>query len=253
MSKRISFFLTNHDGTPLTGETPYVSVYRSIDGTALTIPVVAEKGNGFYEFVVDYETDGPAAYLIDAGANSSERYLHGSIGEAISFAMYDVDGSPTAALVPTFYSYFDESGPLTPPEIMNLTGGLYAFWAPVGSGTLIRYVVDGGANTYWGTIGSTTITNVNPAENTEITNTQAITLDVLDTETELGRVLIAIKYESLGGATELAWDGDAITGPFQITVVPITNGRRYTIVRLGGWPAAPTIRVFITNYGGREI
>lgn len=253
MSKHVSFFLTNHNGTPLTGETPFVSVYRSIDGTALIQPTVEEKGNGFYEFVVDYEADGPAAYLIDAGIESSERYLHGSIGEAISFAMYDVDGNPDASATPAFFSYFDSVSSLTPPAILDLSGGLFVFWPTVSSGQLIRYEVGDTLNRYWGTIGSTTLANASPVADTEITNTQTITLDVLDTETELGRVLIAIQYDAFGGATELAWDGQAACGPFMITSVPIPDGRRYSILRIGGWPASPKIRVFLTNFGGREL
>jgi hypothetical protein len=253
MSKHISFFLTEHNGIPLVGGSPSVIVYCDMEGNSHTLPVVTEKGNGFYEFVVDYEADGPSAYLIDAGVASAERYLHGSVGESVSFAMYDADGNPDSGATPVFSAYFDSTGPLVPPDIVSLGEGLFAFWTPVGRGKLIRYCVGDGLNTYWGTVGSTTIANADPAGGSDITNTQVLTFDVLDTETELGRVLIGIMYPGMAGATELAWDGTTVCGPFLVTVVPIEGGRRYSVLRTGGWPSAPTVRVFVTNLGGREI
>lgn len=254
MAQHISFVLFDSAGDPLEDQTPDVVIYRKIDGTdVLPHPTVVEKGDGFYEFTMDPVADGPVAYVIDCGDDSAVQYMVGSVGELVAFAMYDAAGDLDPTRVPAFISYTDGTLDLTPPTIVNLSGGLFGFWPDPVPGKLVQYVVGDTDNKYAGTFGNVSLSNPVPAADSEITNTQVITLDVLDTENFLGRVLIAIQYMSLGGATELVWDGSAVVGPHQVTVVPIPDGRRYSVLRDGGWPAAPTVRVFLTNFGGREI
>lgn len=253
MPTRVIFTLFDHDGEPLEGVSPVVAVYRRADGEAVPPPTITERGDGFYEFLATTEVHGPVAYLVDAGPESSVQYFSGSVGELIAFAMYDESGNPDGARNPGFLSYTDGNSEPPSPEILNLTGGLYGFWPEVPPGEIIYYNVGDAENTYSGTVGSTVLANPSPAPGTPISRTQAITLDVLDSEAELGRVLICIEYSNYGGATELVWDGEVTRGPYVVTSVPIPSGYRYTVRRIGRWPGPPTVRVFVTNFGGREI
>lgn len=254
MTKRVSFVLFDNAGFITQVLDPEVVLYVKSTGEPLPAPAVENKGTGFYEFMTDPEQDGPTAYLVDAGPGASPQFLVGSVGEFIAFAMYDQAGQPDGSLVPSFSNYTDADGlNLTPPEIVDLTGGLFGFWPQVEPGQMVRYIVGDFHNVWSGTVGSTAVTSSDPPEGSEIPVTQVLSVDVADTETELGRVLIAVKYPEWGGATELAWDGQSVCGPFQVTVTPIPGGRRYTILRLGGWPSSPVLRIFVTNYGGREL
>lgn len=254
MAQRITFMLQDSEGNPLEDQVPSIINYRKADGTSASpVPTVVDKGQGFYEFAVDAESTGPVAYVVGCGNQASVQYMVGSCGELVAFMMYDEDGNPDAAGSPAFSVYGDDASALTPPALVNLSGGLFGFVPVPAPGRLVRYRVGNTHSSYWGTVGSTSLTNASPAAESIIETTQVITLDVLDTESELGRVLIAVEYAGAGGATELAWDGTRAVGPFVVTPVPIVNGRRYSVLRKGGWPWAPTVRVFLTNLGGREI
>lgn len=254
MAVTVSFNLYDSEGNFISGATPTVTVHRTLSGTALPLPVVTEPIPGFYEFQLHPLEDGPSGYLITAGPQSAVPYLHGCIGEMICFPVYDENGEPDASANPVFL--FWEDGTVTPlplPTIRNLGGGLYGFWGPASPGQIIRYMVGANNDWYSGTVGSSGIANTVPTAGSSIPEVQSVTFDVYDSETELGRVLIAVTYPTFDGSTELIWDGSQVCGPFNVSSVPITNGLRYTVSRVMGWPAAPTIRVFLTNYGGREL
>lgn len=257
MVQRIRFALFDDAGEPLEAATPLVASYRKADGTEVdddTWPVIEEKGDGFYEFSVDPDRDGPVAYIVACGAESSVAFLSGSVGPLVAFAMYDVAGDLAPSKTPTFSVYTDGETELPHPVITNLGDGLYGFWPAPAPGKLVQYIVGDSDNTFWGTVGSVQLTNAVPSSGSEITNTTVATFDVKDTEAFLGRVLIAVEYEALGGATELVWDGAQVCGPaFTVTKVAITDGWRYSVLRKGGWPASPKLRVFLTNFGGREL
>ena len=254
MSVSVSFSLFDPDGNFITSATPTVIVHRTLAGASLPLPVITEPVPGFYEFQLNPLEDGPSGYLIDAGPQSAVPYLHGCIGEMICFPVYDSNGQPETGATPFFYFWEDGTVTALPlPTIINMGGGLYGFWGPASPGQIIRYMVNGGDYSYSGTVGASGIANPSPAANSEIPEVQSISFDVYDSETELGRVLIAIEYASFGGSTELIWDGTRVCGPFLVSSVPITKGLRYTVSRVSGWPAAPTIRVFLTNFGGREL
>lgn len=255
MPSKVIFALFDHSGAPLVGASPSVVVHARVTGGSLPLPVTVEKGQGFYEFELDPVSDGPSAYLVYAGPDSSARYLSGSVGECVGFALYDEEGEPDGSRSPQFLVYRDSDGNnIYPDPFVNLTGGLYAFW-PFEElpGKSIYYVISDGLTTLSGTIGSTVVTNEDPPRDSGISNLQSISLDVLDSESELGRVLIAVEYPDLGGVTELVWDGDKELGYSSVTRVAVPSGWRYTIFRRGGWPSHPSVRVFVTNYGGREL
>lgn len=257
MVQRICFALFDSGESPLEGAFPLISTFRKADGTEVPEddwPVIEERGDGFYEFSVDPDAHGPVAYVVACGPESAVSFMSGSVGPLVAFAMYDSAGDLAPSRTPTFSVFTDGETELTHPVITELGDGLYGFWPTPAPGKLVQYIVGDSDNTFWGTVGSVQLTNAVPPSGSEITNTTVATFDVLDSECFLGRVLIAVEYVALGGATELAWDGVQVCGPaFMVTKVAIPDGWRYSIFRRGGWPAPPKLRVFITNFGGREL
>jgi hypothetical protein len=95
--------------------------------------------------------------------------------------------------------------------------------------------------------------NPQPPPGTVITTSTPLSIDVTDESGEFRRVLIAVV---LTGLCELAWDGDAWLGNYAgggCTRTPISGGFRFTVLRDGGWPSSPTLRVFAFDQGGNEV
>ena len=109
-----------------------------------------------------------------------------------------------------------------------------------------------------------TLLNLVPSAGSEIVAGQAITfeLEVVPTATldSPGRVIIWVLYPSLNGNTEVVYDGSKFTSAFDgngSTVDTLQSGnllrRKFTVLRNGGWPAAPTLYVHAnTNKGGQN-
>lgn len=155
MPQNVLFVLFDYSGAPLIGASPLVTLHRSSNGASLPLPTVTELGGGFYEFVADTTVYGPSAYLIDCRASSSVRYLSGSVGDLVAFAMYDSAGEPDDSRAPSFSVYTDGNPVSLPqPVVVNLTGGLYGFWAQPYAGQVIRYVVGDASDRFWGTLGT---------------------------------------------------------------------------------------------------
>lgn len=99
--------------------------------------------------------------------------------------------------------------------------------------------------------------NLSPAPGTPITTTTPLAFDVTDDSGAFRRVLLAVAFTtgSLAGVTELVHDGDAFVGHYSVgcSRTPIAGGFRYTILRAGGWPASPTLRVFAFDRSGNEV
>jgi hypothetical protein len=85
----------------------------------------------------------------------------------------------------------------------------------------------------------------------EITRTTPLVFDVTDGE-GLRRVLPSILFP--GRPPELAHDGEAFTVGYvdDSTRTAITGGWRYSLLRRGGWPAPPTLRVYALDTHGNE-
>jgi hypothetical protein len=98
---------------------------------------------------------------------------------------------------------------------------------------------------------------VSPAPGTPITTDTALVVEVTDDSGSFRRVMLLVAYSSgdLAGITELAHDGDAFVGYYSAgcTREPIDDGFRFTIIRDGGWPASPTLRIFAFDRGGNEV
>lgn len=93
-----------------------------------------------------------------------------------------------------------------------------------------------------------------PAPGAQIQRTAPIEFDVTDDSGSFARIFVVALFKATG-AQEVVHDGDAFVGFYTATSsrVPITNGFRYTVARFGGWPAAPTIRVFPIDAAGNEL
>lgn len=109
-----------------------------------------------------------------------------------------------------------------------------------------------------------TLLNLTPAEGSNIQATQAITFELevvpLATLNSPGRVIIWAMYPSLNGSTEVVYDGQDFTAAFDgngQTVDTLQTGnllrRKFTVLRNGGWPAAPKLFVHAnTDKGGQN-
>lgn len=99
--------------------------------------------------------------------------------------------------------------------------------------------------------------NLSPAPGTPITTTTPLVFEVTDDSGAFRRVVLAVAYSSgdLAGVTELVHDGDAFVGHYSTGCSrdPISGGFRFTILRAGGWPASPTLRVFAFDRAGNEV
>lgn len=85
----------------------------------------------------------------------------------------------------------------------------------------------------------------------EITRTTPLVFDVTD-DAGLRRVLPSILFP--GRPPELAHDGESFTVGYvdDSTRTAIAGGYRYSLLRRGGWPAPPTLRVYALDTHGNE-
>jgi hypothetical protein len=97
------------------------------------------------------------------------------------------------------------------------------------------------------------VSNVTPAAGTPLDPAQAVSFDVTDDTGLFRRILVTVRYAATG-QTEVVHDGDGFLGFYQVACSrnPITDGYHYSIVRDGGWPSSPTLRVFAFDRGGNE-
>lgn len=130
-------------------------------------------------------------------------------------------------------------------------------WSIVGSGYLVPKF--GASTALFAPAIAPTVTLVSPANGATIARAAPVILDVTDDEARLIRVILLARFFS--GSTEVAREvvydgggGGPAFGPLYTgsTVVAITGGFRFTIVRAGGWPSSPRLRVFAFDTHGEE-
>jgi hypothetical protein len=95
---------------------------------------------------------------------------------------------------------------------------------------------------------------VSPSPNEPITKDTVIVFDVLST-IELQRVIIYVVFTTLN-LWEVVYDGDAFGPSFSNatnTVTTVAGGREYRLLRDGGWPQTPVLRVFALDASGYSI
>jgi hypothetical protein len=96
------------------------------------------------------------------------------------------------------------------------------------------------------------VDNFVPALGTPITSHQPIQFDVTDNSGQFRRVIVHAVFAD--GVTEVVHDGDQFRGYYltDSSRVLIAGGLRYTALRAGGWPSAPTFNIFAIDASGNE-
>lgn len=95
--------------------------------------------------------------------------------------------------------------------------------------------------------------NFTPSPGTPIARTAEVSFDVTDESGDFRRIFI-IAFFAATGIAEVVHDGDAFRGFYAASSsrTMIAAGFRYTVLRTGGWPAAPTIQTFAIDRAGNE-
>lgn len=95
--------------------------------------------------------------------------------------------------------------------------------------------------------------NFNPAPGTPIARTGPVSFDVTDDSGDFRRIFVVAFFPATG-VTEVVHDGDGFRGFYAASSsrMMISAGFRYTVLRSGGWPAAPTIQTFAIDRAGNE-
>lgn len=97
------------------------------------------------------------------------------------------------------------------------------------------------------------VSNFDPAPGTPIARTAAVSFDVTDESGDFRRIFVVAFYPTTG-MTEVVHDGDAFRGHYAASSsrTMIAGGFRYSVLRTGGWPGAPTIQTFAIDRAGNE-
>lgn len=96
------------------------------------------------------------------------------------------------------------------------------------------------------------VANVSPAAGTEISPGSALEFDVTD-DSGFRRILLKASFDGIPG-WELVYDGDAFDPRYSTSsaVSSIAGGKHFSLMRDGGWPAAPTVTPFAIDDEGAE-
>jgi hypothetical protein len=261
--KTVAFSLYTDAGSLDDQAIPTFLYYGTIGGAVRTPPAIVHTGDARYNFIpTDADIEAGVVYLIDTGSNPI--HFVGGLGRSVAILNYENGelGLNTGSPAFVHYSNAETGEAVVFPSLEFVTEGLHAFDpgedVPV-EGIIYRLEFPAGDTEYFdGTVTSTavtvpTVSGVTPAPGATLGVIEALGFDVSDEGRDLGRVVIAIQYTNYGGTTELAWDGDAVVTPYQVTSLPIENGRRYTVLRKGGWKGPFTLRVFATDLTGNEL
>lgn len=103
-----------------------------------------------------------------------------------------------------------------------------------------------------GDVTAPEVIDIAPPAGTILDPEDPISFSVVDDSGSFARILVAMNFA--GQAPEFVHDGDVFVGYYSTrssrTVVP--GGWRYTVSRAGGWPSAPSIRIFPIDSSGND-
>lgn len=96
--------------------------------------------------------------------------------------------------------------------------------------------------------------NFSPVAGTPISKVTPIAFDVTDESGAFRRIFVVAFYPTTG-ISEVIHDGDGFRGYYSATSArqAIAGGFRYSVLRAGGWSAAPTIQTFAIDLAGNEV
>ena len=250
----IRFTAFDFNKAPLPGLSPAWISYRDA-ATGLPIsPAPSITGLGTNGQYVTGRLDGSCGF-VDMGATASPRYLF--FGPNNTFGAFSsADWTPLAGLSPTWIEFLDTGGnPITPPLIAEVGDGAYrASSGILGSGIIdLSPLSDPEFLAYDSSFDSTpTIVNIVPAVGTSISASTPLSFDVTDSSGLFRRIIVVASFPQLR-IQEIVHDGDAFGPWYQQSIrSTISGGFHYSVLRLGGWPASPTLEAFAIDRSGNE-
>jgi hypothetical protein len=275
----VEWALYDDAGAPLEGESPTVIVYRNRDGFDQGVPTVVEIGGGGYGFVPSTANlVSGVVFMIDNGASVNPRYMVGAAskdGDLFAFGLFDAASAPKSDAAPTFATFKSiPSGDLAPPGLTNYGDGIYGFF--VDGGTLLErpfYEIDSGSGAFPERVSGTA--EYDPAYAGDLRtpsvyffgDAQPGTTIVPGTPLEpvvdatsvpnVVKVVIMISYAGLD-VVEVAYDGEGFTPLYADESLMSEFGtfggsRAMSLIRRGGWPAAPRMQIVALTSSGAYI
>ena len=257
------FYLAGIDGEPLTGVTPTLAGYCTVaDGVAITpAPLVVEESYGWYNCDIP---DNATGFVYEPTAQPQYHFI--PCISPRTFGTYGIDGTPRDNRNNTepHWQFLKNSAGvnITQPaiDICN-TVGIFKFTPPDGEYYGVIHIGSfGEMSTQRIAISSLTDTpdstrpvviNITPTPGTPISASDPVSAEVYD-ESGLRVVLFLVTYAGLY-AHEVIYDGTSFSQMFAgSTVTPTVTGAVYTFIRIGGWPALPTVTPIVIDTSGNE-
>lgn len=263
----ISFAIYDNAGAPLTSASPAFVRYLDAAGNPAVTPAIANLGGGLYGFEAPTSDYLGRVYLVSTGGLPD--YTAGSFGSAplVAFALYDAAGLPTASAVPSFTRYADGEGSVrVAPAIENVGSGLYLFRPTVDDVEAhTAYLLTTGAfpSSLAGAFGPTdfgapldvtppVVSGFMPPPGTHIRPHNPLGFTITDDSGVLRRVVLTASFPDLE-SMEVIHTGDAFGPQYTGTRTAVAGGYTYSgVIRIGGWPAAPTLTPYAFDIAGNE-
>lgn len=95
------------------------------------------------------------------------------------------------------------------------------------------------------------ISNVVPAPGTGIYASTPLQFDVTDADT-FAALLVYVSFAD--GSKEVAYDGSSFSVNYRMSITsPITDGVRFVLSKMGGWPSGPSLSVVAVDALGAFV
>ena len=278
--REVAFF--NSDGTGATAATPVFAAYKDKAGTNRTAPSsFTHIGQGVFTYLPSDADEAAGCVAVITAAGKFPLFQFDAIfvptgtTPFAAIMLEDPAGVVWAGAAPTgsnvsAYAQLDNTAATAPtltacvaPYLYTITptapqlaaGGVgFKFDAPAGAlGTAAYAVIPGVSGGGGGSVVAPVVSNFVPSLATPIDPSQALSFDVTVSDgTPLAKCSITVELRGLKIA-ETVYDGSVFEDTYiaSSSVTTITNGLRFVVKRLGGWPAAPGIKVMAVSTSGQ--
>jgi hypothetical protein len=245
----IAVLARNVVGAPLAGLTPtWLAYLNAVTGAAQTQPGFTDIGLGHYRF--DPTASIEPVGMIDLGAAATPRYVAFLTSITVkTVAVFDEFGAPLVGASPVWASLkqLSDGANLTQPAITALGNGLYktTFIVPHATGVLDFGVLAFPRYLHYDSelltapTAAPVIGSYVPIPGTLLDLGDTIQLDVTDTDADLASQEIIAYYDD--GTFETVWNGSFAVAFTGSTRTAITNGFRFVIGRVIGWPSTVVV------------